>query len=313
MIPLDSIDGVASSLEAPNLTALEAFFGPTAVIFSNQQAAIQATLEILGSRESDLPVVLSIASTPDVVAAVLRSGASPFLLDIDATTLQMQPELLKEALSQLPADTVVLLDSLLGLDIDQRLLDLCEEVPTIGLPNRIPHKGLTDKDCLCSFSIFDMQSAFGEGALLVHRFSDEVRALKLVRSGMLGLGAGLSEAKSLQILEELKLDPTMEAARSSRRSVLTGYQDTTTHPEHKVCSLPVKDVARVIVHLHSNGIMSDKLIRPVHNLPTLQERWLEQPSYPVAESLGNTILALPTHKGVAGFEQDILRLIKEVD
>lgn len=307
LIPFDLLDGTNETATA----TLERSFGETAVVFSTQQAAIQATLELLGSRETDLPVVLSIASAPDVVAAVLRAGASPFLLDIDEHTLQMQPALVKEVLESVP-NAVVILDSLLGASISQELLTVCDDVPTIGLPNKLVHHGLTDKDCLCSFSIFDMSSVFGCGSLLIHRFADEVRALKLIRNGMLGINSILPEQVATHMLTTFKADPMLRNERAARNAAVTAYSNVITPDEHKLYSYYVPAVDKAIAFLHAEGIAAKQLIVPVHELPTLAERWLEQPSYPVAESLKNRILALPTHKGVHGHEQRIIELLKQI-
>src|SRR5689334_7869041 len=78
------------------------------VTVNSYRTAIQMCLEVLGTRLAPIPVVMSVTAAPSVVAAVLRSGAHPCLVDISEKTLQMDPLILKEVLEELKECIVLL-------------------------------------------------------------------------------------------------------------------------------------------------------------------------------------------------------------
>jgi len=114
----------------PNLTALEsefsAFIGTThAVGVANGTEAIALTLKALGVGSGD--EVITVAHTAlATVAAIVMTGANPVLIDIDPTTLTMDPSLIESAITD--STKVVLPVHLYGRAIDlEPIARICEK------------------------------------------------------------------------------------------------------------------------------------------------------------------------------------------
>lgn len=320
MIPFNSWDGVHDHTGTSGQKKLEQFLGPASVVFSTYQAAITATLEVFGSRTHDVPVIMPVTASPDTIAAVLRSGASPLLLDIDPATLQMDPALLSEVLQELEA-AVILLDRPGGRKLEPALLELVQDLPTIIDTRLIPNLGMED-DCVGTFTVFDLGPVIGTGAVVIHKYSEQINELKVVRNGMLGLAAHLTDTLSLQAHEQLKLDPLLETRKQLQKEVAAEYQRllkdkheclfSDNNEEFPYCIVRVEDADKVIAHLHTYDIAALKPVYPLHLIPNISRRWAETPSYPNAESICTKLVALPTHPGVRGKEADIISKLLEV-
>lgn len=319
MIPFDSWDGVTNTSGGTEQAKLEAYLGPTAVVFSSYQAAITSVLEILGSRTTDVPVILPITTSPDTLAAVLRSGASPLLLDIDSTTLQLDANLLAEILGELP-QAVVVLDRPGGQQVTANLLELTKDTVTI-IDTRLPPTLAAADDCVGSFTVFDFGPVIGSGGLVHHKYSEQVLELKVVRNGILGLAANMNEILCSLALTRLKVDAGQRAIQAGE--VAEAYMELlqlrsvgcmpfvkSTHWPYFIVSVENSD--RAIAYLHSHNILAVKPVFPLHLLPTISRRWTEKPEYPVAEKWHKHLIALPTHQGVLGKEEEIISKLLEV-
>jgi len=319
MIPFDSWDGQNNLAGTIEQTKLEQFFGPAAVAFGTYQAAVSASLEVLGTRTHLIPVVLPITAAPDTIAATLRGGGDPLLLDIRPQTLQIDPDALREVLAELKA-AVVILTRPGGQDVDPELLELTKELPTI-LDSRLPPHQRIENDCVCTFNIFDFSAMLGTGALVVHKFDQQIKELKMVRSGLLGLSANLNDALSAYALKRLKLDPCLDERRKAQKQVADKYiellKEKYVIPFDQSVEWPyfivrVDNADRVVAHLHSHGIEAVKPVFPLHMLSEINRRWVEKPEYPVAEGLWKKLVALPTHTGIIGKESIIVERLLEV-
>lgn len=319
MLPFDSWDENDYSGTSEQ-RKLEAFFGPASSVFSSCQAAITAALEVLGSRTHDIPVVMPITALPDTISAVLRAGGNPILLDINPNTLQTEPSMLKEVIDSLQA-VVTVLDRPGGMPVHADLLSLVQDLPTI-VDTRLPPQLGNDAYCVGTFNVFDLSPVIGTGGLVVHKFSDQVHELKLVRSGLLGLAANLNDMLSALAYTRLRNNPDLAARKQAQQKVFSTYSDLLSGKkeilfpeclEKPYCILRVNSANKVIAHLHSFGISAIKPVFPLHTLPIMQRRWQETPEYPVAEELTDKLVALPTHPGVVGKEEEIVSKLLDVD
>lgn len=317
-IPFDSWDGTNDFSRALEQDKLEKHFGPTATAFGTYQAAIASCLEVLGSRTHMIPVVMPITASPDTISGALRAGGSPILLDIRPSTLQLDPAILKDVLEELKA-AVVILTRPAGQAVDPELLEITEGVPTI-LDSRLPPHENIKNDCICSFNIFDLSPLVGSGALVIHKFNEQVRELKTVRNGILGLAGSLPDPLSMHVLKTLKADPTLQERRETQLKVVNKYIDLVKEkyafpfdqsPEWPYFILRVENSNKVIAHLYSE-VELVKPIFPLHLLSDINKRWKEKPEYPVAEGLNRCLIALPTHCGILGKEEQIIAKIDEV-
>lgn len=319
MIPFDSWDGNTDLASTVEQTKLEQHIGTGTVVFGSYQTAVSAVLEVLGSRSHLIPVVLPITASPDVIGGVLRAGADPLLLDIRPQTLQIDPEALREVLTELEA-AVVVLNRPAGQPVDPELLSLTAELPTI-LDSRLPPHEAIGPECTGTFSLFDLGPVVGSGAAVVHKFNQQVHELKMVRNGILGLACNLNDVIAAVARKRLLSDPALTKRRETQATVAASYIALLrekyvfpwdTSPEWPYFVVRVENADRAIAHLHSAGISAMKPVFPLHMLSDVNRRWVEKPSYPVAEGLWKKLIALPTHLGILGQESKIVSILSEV-
>lgn len=316
MIPFESWDGNNNFSGFVEQSRLESYFGPSAVVFGTYQAAIASILECLGSRTGLIPVVMAITTPPDTLAGVLRAGGDPILLDICPQTLQVDPEVLAEVLTELDA-AVVVLTRPGGQPVDPRILEVVGENPTI-LDSRLMPSASLELDCVATFNVFDFGGIIGSGALVIHKFSEQVRELKLVRNGLLGLSGNLNELLAAGVLKRLKEDPGLSHKFTSQNQAASLYLSKLNEqlvipfvesPTWPYFIVRVRNANEVIAQLH-NTVEIVKPVFPLHLLSEVNRRWVEKPSYPVAESLTTQLVALPTHVGMT--PEVIDTLVKEL-
>lgn len=319
MIPFDTWDGRNDFSGTLEQFKLEQHFGPSAVAFNTYQNAISAILEVLGSRAHLIPVILPITASPDTISAVLRGGGDPILLDIRPQTLQIDPVVLAEVLAEVKA-AVVILTRPGGQDVDPELLKIVGDLPTI-LDSRLPPHEDIEPNLCCTFNVFDLAPLVGTGAMVFHKFSQQVRELKMVRAGVLGLAANLNDALAAYTMKRLATDPSLGVRRGQQAIVAKRYMELLHEkyvypfdqsPEWPYFIVRVDNADRAVAHLHSHGVAITKPVFPLHMLSEVNRRWVEKPSYPVAEGLAKKLVALPTHVGILGKESMIVSLLSEV-
>ncbi len=318
MIPFDSWDGRNDISGTVEQNKLEKYLGP-AVAFGTYQGSISAILEVLGSRTHLIPVVMPITASPDTIAATLRAGGDPLLLDIRPQTLQMDPGELRTVLDELKT-AVVILPRPGGQLVDPELLELTKELPTI-LDSRLPpHADIEDSECVCTFNVFDLGPVIGTGSVVVHKFEQQLRELKLVRNGLLGLAGNLNDALAAFALKRLREDPGLQARRNAQATVAGHYIELLKEkyvfpfdqsPEWPYFIVRVENADTAVAHLH-HEIEVVKPVFPLHMLSDINRRWVEKPEYPVAEGLWRKLVALPTHMGILGKESMIVDKLSEV-
>lgn len=255
------------------LTTLEDMIAPKhSCATSSVQIAVQACLELLGTRTDVIPLILPVTAAPDTLSAVLRSGAHPLLLDIEEHTLQMDVGLLKEAIDLLAQEDkvpVVLFNRPFGDPIRPELLELVQDCPSIVDSRLVPHEDLGVDDLCCTFNIFDMTPLCGSGGFIIHKFPPQVRQLKQVVSGFLGLGGLLPELTAEYVVTELK----------------HGIPEPLDW-------VKVPNARRAVATLAAEGIEAVVAVFPLHNLDEVRRRYTEEPEYPVAEKVENTYICV---------------------
>lgn len=318
-IPFYSWDCQTDPCYKESVIDLESVFGPAAIAFNSYQNAIAAIMEILGSRTQAIPVVMSISTAPDTIAGVLRGGGNPLLLDIDPTTLQINPDMLSEVLDEIEA-AVVVLSRPAGIPVDSRLIEMVKDLPTILDTKDIPTAPNTDY----TFSVYDFQAIIGSGALVIHMYKEQIRDLKMVRSGLLGLSADMNPVVAAHLADTYRKhwDGTTHLAHSSRKKIAEKYaellgersfvQNVEPHLHWPYFMVKVENADRVIAHLHDNNITAMKPVVPLHLFSEMARRWTEPPEYPVAEELHQKLVALPTNCMLRDKEEFVVEKLLEV-
>jgi hypothetical protein len=208
------------------------------------------------------------------------------------------------------------------MPVDPALLELAQDLPTIIDTRLPPHKGI-EADCTGVFTVFDFGPIVGTGGLVIHKYSQQVLELKLVRNGLLGLAANMNDALCALAHKRLIAHPFLIVRKSDKEKVVGAYKsllEGKNHhivfphsPERPYLMVRVANANRVVAHLHSLGFPVVKPVFPLHLLPIMQRRWQETPEYPVAEAVHTQIVALPVHPGIIGKEKEIVSRLLEVD
>lgn len=313
-----SLHGVEDWGSYRHLTALEAYIAKGHTCVTNGvQTAVQACLELLGTRTSIVPVILPITASPDTLAGVLRAGAHPMLLDIDEKTLQMDPAQLRDALQLMEEQEqvpIVLFNRPFGSPVSSDLMVQVDDLCTICDSRLIPHPDLVEEDLPAVFNIFDLTPICGNGAAIVHVFHAQVKQLKAVRSASMGLDAALSETQAKNALANLKSFPLdVSLYKKVVCSYLEQSPDSLLHSKWPApLWIRVPNARRVVAHLASYDIEAVVGILPLHHLEEIKGRYQVDPEYPVADKLQNSFVCVPTHQAVQGREAEIIKYIKEV-
>lgn len=305
-----------------HLHKLERYIAKNHTVACNSvQTAIQICCEILGTRTEIIPVIMPVTAPPDTLAAVLRSGAHPLLLDIDETTLQMRADQLEIALEEAKT-AIVLLNRPGGAPVDERLQELIADQPSICDARLVSNPSLGVEDLPCVFNVFDLSPLVGSGGVIVHKFTKQVDQLKIVRSGIMGHSGALSEPQAKLALEYLKdrWNHWVEVHQRRCERLVGGLE------AHAGCGilpyepgkwpsplyLKVPNAKRAVAHLQSYGIEAALGVFPLHRLEEVRIRYREAPEYPYAEKLEQEIICLPTHVGMGGLEVHVTEWLSEI-
>lgn len=290
--------------EEPHTTPaeLDAFFGPCAVSVSTYQNAIQVILESMGSRMFPIPVILPVTASPQVLAGVLRSGAQPILLDIERNTLQMSPTLLTEILGELEDGAVIILPRVNGVPVSTELFGACAGFPTIDDSRMIPHP--QSQVGRATFTVFDTSIIAGDGAVIFHEHADQLAVMKGIRSAPMGLSGALT-GRNASFVGGQCHTALVDRHYSRMRLALSEYNEKlpeyvhydtieanrSFYPSYVLCKS--ENSAADIADLRMHGVDAKFGVFGLHNLPEIQERYMDMPEYPVADEMKKTLVALP--------------------
>jgi dTDP-4-amino-4,6-dideoxygalactose transaminase len=296
-----------------HLTALESFIAEEhACAVSTTQIAVQSCLELLGTRTALVPVIAPITLPPDSLSGVLRAGAHPLLLDIDKDTLQMDADQLREVIEILDNEgntPIVLFNRPFGSHISAKLLDLVQDLPSIVDSRLLPHDSLTEDDLPCVFNLFDLTPICGGGAIILHKYVEQVAQLKLVRSGPMGLSGALSEPQAEMALRKLKdFETRLEHYKKVvDRFLVHEFEVQMYGPcdQPSILWLKVSNARQFAATLKSYGIEAVIGIVPLYRLEEVRRRYAEEPDYPVVDSLENKFVCVPA-------EEEVIRKVIEI-
>ena len=267
--------------------------GPYACATSSVQIAVQSCLELLGTRVDVIPVIMPVTSAPDTLSAVLRAGGHPLLLDIEEEHLQMDPAQLADALGMLEEQKrvpVILFNRPFRMPVREVLLELVADYPSIVDSRVIPHEHLSGPDIPCTFNVFDLAPVCGAGAVTIHAFPEQMKQLKIVRDGPMGLAGTLPELLAEKALTEIK-----SIDREAYWAEVEKFQGTEHHvmgpsTEPGVVWLKVDNARRKAATLKSYGVEAVVGLAPLYELEEVRRRYQEEPEYPVTKALENSFV-----------------------
>ena len=229
----------------------------------------------------------------------------------------MDPEQLKEAIELVSKEgqvPVVLFNRPFGLPVRPELLEQALDLPSICDSRVVPHKDLGLDDMQCAFNVFDLAPLCGGGAAIIHPFPAQVKHLKAVRSGVMGLSGALSEPQAEMAVGAIE---NYEDRINVYREVvnqLMSYGLEIMPPAQWPAPLWVKvtNARKTVAHLLSYEIQAVVSLCPLHTLDEVKRRYAETPEYSVVTKLHNRFVCIPSHEGVRGKEEEIAKRIKEV-
>lgn len=279
-----------------NLEELEQLVaGPYACATASVQIAVQSCLELLGARVDVIPVIMPVTSAPDTLSAVLRAGGHPLLLDIEEEYLQMDPAQLRDALDMLEEQNrvpVILFNRPFRMPVREELLELVLDYPSIVDSRVVPSEQLSGPDISCTFNVFDLSTVCGAGALVIHKFPEQVDQLKMVRSGPMGLDGALPE---MLAEEAVHVQSYWQTTREHywgevEKFIGTEHQIMGPSTEPGVVWLKVDNARRTGATLKSYGIEAAIGLAPLYDIEEVKRRYQEEPEYPVTKALENSFV-----------------------
>lgn len=293
MTPMVSWDGKENLQGLHNLIKLEKYLAG-GLAFSSNQAAITACLELLGSRLRPISVIMPVNAPYDALMGVIRANARPVITDVDPISFQANVSQVIEALVDLP-EAVVYLNRPGGLPVDKELLEAVQSVPTICDARVLP----VEKDMLFTFNVYDISLLVGEGAVLYHKYEEQVTELKQIRADAKAELPEISSALAFNRLPQMSTYPDgsvyTQLIEKSEKSGIIGYNCSLPNPTYLI---KVKDAQAVGQHFSKLGIQIGSGCLPVYKYPIARKRWTQEPNYPVAEALHKELVLLPNHENI---------------
>jgi len=276
------------------------------VATNTYQLALQVVLEALGSRTLDIVAIMPVTASPEALAAVLRAGATPCLLDINPFNLQLDVAILKEAVSKCEHCVVItsgdnVSSSIRDFLVEQDIIEICDTRHTIN-----PFVATEPK---ATFEIYDLAPLIGAGGFIVSKYQDIMDDIKMVRSGILGHAGHVSPKMSTFLQKRIFMHDVYVQNRKNYEQdhglrLITDFR----YP-----LLITESADRVIAHLHSYGVSATRGCVPLHKIDSIKDRWEATPSYPVAEELFGKVTALPVGYRMTHSEiKNILLACKEL-
>ena len=284
------------------------------VAFNSVQSSIQACLELLGSRLAEIPVVMPVTAGPDELSAVLRAGAAPLLVDINESTLQLDPDKLSEILKVLEDEQlvpVVLTDKIDGT-VDQAILDLIQDLPSIGVYRGELNTEMAEEYFSCAFNVVDTTTVAGSGAIIFHSYPNQIDHLRLIRSGIMGMNANMPESVAGRVSLLLDNPIDLESYEDIKNKYLNSNLEILPPGKYPVpIWVKVKDAKLVSTQLNSYGIEAPVALYPLHDLEEVKKRFQQEPDYPVADKVKNQYICVPTHLEALDKTDKIIEIIGE--
>lgn len=296
-------------------------------------AAIHAALHAAGVGAGD-EVITTPFSFIATINPILMQGAWPVLVDIDESTYNIDPALVKNAIT--PKTKAIIAVDLYGQPADWgELRAIADEHNIVLIEDACQAIGAEYKgrkagslaDIAC-FSLYATKNVMcGEGGAITTDNEEYVTAIKSFRQhGMvapyeyegLGFNYRLTDLQAAIAVEQLKKVDAFSAARQKNAAalnqglkgtpdiVIPTVADDRTHVYHQytIRLTGGQDRAALIDFLRSQdvgcGIYYPK---GLHTYPHIAKLGYNQGDFPIAEQVASTVLSLPVHPGVT--ESDV--------
>lgn len=287
--------------------------------FASYQLALQAVLELLGTHTTATPVVMSVLSSTETLAAVMNAGGSPIALDVDSSTMRIDPAQMKSVLEDLKGlPVIVVLEDLFGEPPPMELVDAVGSAAFVYASKAPPSFSKVISD----FEVYDLVHLVGPAAIVRTKHYKQVQELRLIRSGDMGLSANLNDIISDRLISVFSnyvdivrkngvLNETMhkQLIKINLKPALNNKQ----YLGYKTgCPILVNNPKKVAAHLQSYEIETHIPFVPIHHHPRIAERWADTPVYPEADILAESVLCLPIHSLIEGHEETIVSKVQEV-
>lgn len=261
-------------------------FLPGSIFFNSHHSALQAVLETLGTKNTLVPVILSINASPQTLAAVLHAGGAPVLVDIEKETLQMNPAEVEYISSEFKNSAILIADRPAAAPVNPVLFEVAKgKLPVVVDSYHTPT--VTEREqSPGDFCIYEMDRPL---TVVVHKYKEQQKKLRDLRDGLLGHWSW--PCLPVEFAESWITAP------DEVRAVYTN-QLKLALPTEKFSSYAVAEVfdaKRYYTYLRDCGIETFLAVSPLHLFSEVRGRFArtDNPSYPVAEQLSQTLLALP--------------------
>ena len=288
---------------------LEHQFGTGCVLFNSMQSAVRSLLETL-----EYPtVLLSVASEPDIFHGVLGSESDSVIVDIDPVTLQMQPEVLRDALKVVP-DPLVCLHRPFGQEIDPRLLEVVDGFPVVMDNDMLPPGDME----VGQFALHPLRALTGSTmtCLFTHHGAQIRDLLDIVQRD----GLHVSEIECLIAKQRMEKNGIFQYRRECQ-AVVQEYlrhfagdvhpfflhsREWTSYPIH------VKNAGAIRSNLSLEGLKAFGMM-PLHRHPKFKHAFPDTTMFQGINSLLDKILCLVVHPQMKEFIPEIVQTVKELN
>ncbi len=257
------------------------------VLTNSMQSSIELVLSFLGCNQALIPVVLPVTAKLDTFAAVIRSGALPFMLDVDADG-QLNEDLLDSVFEEFDKQCIIVLTRPLGYSVRPSLSLACAGVPTIVVNDFLPPAELSTTTLLGDFNIFDLSLMMGgEGSAIYTPYMDSRMGLRTIQQSLEGpscLPSPLSCTLGLARVAYLKDRETQVRAVAEFYAKELGVllEDSQAFPFFPI-------------HKQENKLKLPWALGPLHRVAMVQKRFPKgtKNTYPGADAVEKHFLALP--------------------
>jgi dTDP-4-amino-4,6-dideoxygalactose transaminase len=260
------------------------------------------------------------------LSCVLHVGATPIFVDIDPVSYAMNPEDIKQKLTDktraiMPVHLFTQLADIIQLRQiadENGLLLLEDSAEGIGMFADNTHSGLFGQGGVLSFFPTKTLGAFGDAGLILTDDDSIAKTARLLRnlgrdhsgeSQILGINSRMDDMQACFLLAKLaQLDDDIE----SRNRLANDYNtllgplsecvncpqnaayNASNEPVFYVYQIQVKRRDELVEHLTQNGITTETYYpRPLHLQPCIKHLAYQRGMFPVAEQISELALALP--------------------
>lgn len=318
-----------------------------AVAMNSGTSALHACMHALGIGPGD-EVITTPFSFIASANSILFRGATPVFVDIDATTLNMNPALVEEAVSRKTRAILVVhifglpceMDEIMRIAHKHKLEVIEDACEAIGATYHGRKVGTFGRAAVFAFYP-NKQMTTGEGGMVVTDDERYAAVLASIRNQgrsahstawleheRLGYNFRMDEMSAALGISQLRRLPSMLAARrrvaneyARRLNHLPGVQ-TLVEPRGmkrswfvyviRFASHDLREAA--FEHLTKKGIQCGKYFPPIHLQPFYVEQFgYSEGMFPVCEAVSKSVLALPFYNNISARQIDlVVRALEQV-